>query len=170
MFIAHLPAGYILSQQLVKGRNALHKRWLTIGILIGSIAPDLDLIYFYTWGQRQTPHHEYIPHIPSFWLCFIAVGLLLRLSHKTRLSNCLLGLGLGGLLHTILDTPVGGIYWFMPFDDSMIRFSVVPKKYDVWVLNFILHWYFLCELAICAWASAVWIQQKRRKRYGFRHS
>lgn len=154
MFVAHLPAGYILGNKLARGSNAAHNKLLLIFTMIGSIAPDLDLIYFYTLDNRMHSHHEYFSHMPIFWL---GIGLLGGLLFKyPRAAISLFGLGLGGVLHCILDTAVGGIYWMIPFDDSITRFSHVPKRYDFWVFNFIFHWYFLFELVILGWAFKVW--------------
>jgi len=150
MFIAYLPAGYILGSKIARSRKAARNKLLLIFTMIGSVAPDLDLIYFYTLDNRIHSHHEYFSHMPIFWL---GIGLLGALLFKLpRVSISLLGLCLGGLLHCILDTAVGGIYWMIPFDDSIIRFSHVPKRYDFWVFNFIFHWYFVFEILICGWA------------------
>lgn len=66
MFVAHLPAGYILSK-FWKNKTAQYF------LLIGSILPDLDLLYFYTIGQRAVVHHAYPTHSPiSGFYCVYA--------------------------------------------------------------------------------------------------
>lgn len=158
MFIAHLPAGYILGAKLEKTErsNALRNKLLLIFTMIGSIAPDFDLLYFYTLNNRQTAHHEYFTHMPIFWLGFALVAAVFYGFKYAKPAIAFLGLSLGGVLHCVLDTPVGGIYWLQPFDDTMTRFAVVPKRYDFWVFNFIFHWYFFIELIIISWAFKVW--------------
>lgn len=156
MFIAHLPAGYILGNTIARSRNAARNKLLLIFTMIGSIAPDLDLLYFYTLDNRMHSHHEYFSHMPIFWLGIgVLAGLAYCLKYKQAATG-MLGLCLGGILHCALDTAVGGIYWMVPFSDAITRFSYVPKRYDFWVFNFIFHWYFLFELLIIAWALKLW--------------
>ena len=165
MFIAHLPAGYLLGHVMTKGQRTLRHRWLMLGAMIGSVVPDIDLIYYYTWGQQLTPHHRYFTHMPSFWLFVLLLGLILKRRKNIRLSAITIGLALGGLLHATLDTTVGGIYWLMPFDDSLIRFGVVPRQYDINILNYLLHWHFAFEVVICLSAAWVFIKRWLTKRH-----
>jgi inner membrane protein len=58
----------------------------------------------------------------------------------------------GGLLHMVLDSVVGDIWWFAPFIDRPFALFTVPALYTPWWLNFLLHWSFALELAICVGA------------------
>jgi inner membrane protein len=65
MLIAHLPAGYILG---TFARN----RWpgrsgVMAAAMLGSVFPDIDMLYFHFVDGRQTHHHAYITHWPLFW-------------------------------------------------------------------------------------------------------
>ncbi len=77
MFIAHLPAGYVLTRHLLDrapAGDALSRRILAFGLL-ASVLPDFDLLYFYLIDNRQTLHHLYWPHLPAFWLVPAALSL-----------------------------------------------------------------------------------------------
>ncbi|MCM0684581.1 hypothetical protein [Akkermansia massiliensis] len=52
MFIAHLPAGYLLAKT-IRLRTPGRKAVMTAALL-GAIAPDLDLFYFYTLDGAST--------------------------------------------------------------------------------------------------------------------
>ena len=57
----------------------------------------------------------------------------------------------------VQDSVVGDIWWFAPFIDRSFAL------YTPWWLNFVLHWSFALELAICAIAV---ITFRRRQRGG----
>jgi len=46
MFIAHFPAGYLLASASEARLDADYRRLAFWCILIGSVAPDLDMFYF----------------------------------------------------------------------------------------------------------------------------
>jgi len=63
MFIAHLPAGYMLSKGVValghlRRLGEQTKRRLIAAGMIGAIIPDIDLLYFYLIDHRQHGHHS----------------------------------------------------------------------------------------------------------------
>ncbi|WP_028444793.1 metal-dependent hydrolase [Chitinimonas koreensis] len=161
MFVAHLPSGYLLSTQLL---NRLRNPAVPTGIIVaagmlGAVAPDFDLLYFYLVDQRQTHHHQYFSHWP---LCWIALTLIAAAALRwSRHALPLLAFDLGGLLHMALDTLVGDIWWFAPLLDRPFALFSVPALYQPWWLNFILHWSFAVELAICAWAW--WVYHARSR-------
>ena len=55
MFIGHLPAGYLLGRAL-RRRLGL-SAWFGWE-LVGSVFPDIDLLWFYTLGHHKTLHHK----------------------------------------------------------------------------------------------------------------
>lgn len=69
----------------------------------------------------------------------------------------------GWLLHMVQDSVVGDIWWFAPFIDRPFALFTVPALHTPWWLNFLLHWSFALELAICVGAV---ITFRRRQRSG----
>lgn len=149
MFIGHLPAGYICSKLIVNT-----KPLILIGML-GAIAPDFDLFYFYFIDYKQHQHHTYWSHYPIVWLGLSSFFLIL---YKFSVQKALFGIifAINGFIHILLDSIVGGIWWFAPFIDKPFVLFTVPAIYDPWWLNFILHWSFALELFILAWAILIW--------------
>lgn len=145
MFIGHLPAGYLITK-LAKTRCG-SSRQLAAAALVGSVFPDIDLLYFYLVDHARTLHHHYLTHLPAFWLCVCALG------GWSRAGRVFL---LGVLVHLVLDTIAGGVLWLWPFSHSNVVFVDVPARYDWWVWNFIFHWTFLFELALWLAAAHLW--------------
>ena len=162
MFIAHLPSGYLLAR-CIKNKATAHlsSRLILFSALSGGIFPDLDLLYFYFIDNQQHNHHTYMSHIPLFWfIVFMMVsGLIVILRKKTLLAIWLVFMT-GIFIHLILDTVTGGILWKYPLDMNYISFSTVENKYTWWVLNFILHWTFLFEIAILFAAITVYFRDR----------
>lgn len=163
MFIAHMPAGFLLSRHILKNNREAsgYVKFLLLG-LVSSIAPDFDLAYFYLIDNRQHPHHSYWTHIPFFWLC-IYTALLLPVykwfgMRGIRLLSMVL---LCGLLHLLLDSFASGIKWLYPFDTSYYGIWRIPSVYNWWVANYLFHWTFLIELLICS--AAVYIFYRDRE-------
>lgn len=159
MIVAHLPAGYIgarlLAPRLSVPQGAM--RPFLIAGLIGAIAPDFDLLYFYLADQHQHHHHTLWPHFPVLWASLLLVSALWF--HARRGGGCTplaVIFSLNGLVHMVLDTVVGKIWWLMPFVDRPFSLFTVPARYHPWWLNFILHWTFIFELALIAWAVYLW--------------
>ncbi len=68
MIIGHLPLGYLSIKVFpAKLINISNKKIFMLVGLSGSIAPDLDMIYFYLVDNRQHHHHTYWTHIPFYW-------------------------------------------------------------------------------------------------------
>ncbi|MEQ1704745.1 MAG: metal-dependent hydrolase [Rickettsiales bacterium] len=156
MFIAHLPAGYLLTKAIQhKTRN--HSRYLMWAGLTASIFPDIDLFYFYLIDNRQTLHHHYITHLPLAWMAMalIAWGILHCMGKKNYLI--FVGVAFANLmLHMVLDSIAAGIDWLYPLVDIEINLVEVPARYDWWVWNFFLHWTFSLEILIIIAALIVW--------------
>lgn len=165
MFIAHIPSGYIMSVLLlerVRHVQAFRLSFITAG-MIGSIAPDLDMAFFYLVDHRQVHHHKYVTHWPFLWLCLVAVSIVrLRLSGYSKAACLSLIFTLGGFLHLILDSFVGDIWWFAPFSDKAYAMFTVPALFKPWWMNFFLHWSFSVELIICLWALMLYRRRAER--------
>ncbi|MBU2710008.1 metal-dependent hydrolase [Zooshikella harenae] len=151
MFIAHLPAGYLISKYWVSKFNENKdngKLLLAIG-LFSSILPDLDLIYFYWIDNQLHSHHTYWSQIPVFWLgLFLVLLLISTVTQKQIIKHIIVIAASCIILHLILDTVVGDILWLYPFNNIPYALFHINPKYRWWVLNFFLHWSFLFEIGI----------------------
>lgn len=161
MFIAHLPAGYLLTRRMAaraRPRGAL----LAVG-LAASVLPDLDLIWFYLVDDRQSVHHAYLFHWPLFWIALAGLALIgARLARWQAAVPFVLVALAALLLHLALDSIAAGIAWAAPFSDFEINLVEVPARHGWWVWNFVLHWTFALELAILAAAAgALWRDARR---------
>ncbi len=154
MFIAHLPAGYIVSK-------AFKNHVLKTGVLLGSIIPDIDLFYFYTFGQRAVMHHKYWTHMPFFWIVIALTTWLLAKIFKPNFALLPLGLLAGTFLHLSLDSIAGSIYWFAPFSDFSLTLVEIPARYDSWQKNYFFHWTFAIEIMICLLAAFLVLKASR---------
>ena len=162
MFIAHLPGAYLTFRTLAP---VTLPRTAFIAGCLGGLAPDLDLLWFYLVDQRQTHHHGYFSHLPAFWLGLLVLAMLLHRHRASRLSTAWICSCLGALLHLALDTPIGEIAWGWPVSAQAGPLITVPARYPQWVLNFLIHWSFLIELALCAAAALVFARSRlARKR------
>lgn len=154
MFIAHAPSGYLMSVWLTRRiRGSLvSSSALIVACVFGAVAPDMDLAYFYLIDHRQTHHHKYISHWPSLWGFLLMISYLYwHFSHRSNKSLLFLVFCLGGMLHLILDSVAGEVWWFAPYSDKAFALVTVTARFKPWWLNFILHWSFALELLICLW-------------------
>lgn len=170
MFIAHIPSGYIFSTLIVERLReppASVSAIIAAGV-IGALAPDIDMSYFYLIDYRQTHHHKYITHWPMLWLLLALVSAVwFRLSRNPKPAFMSLVFCLAGVLHILLDSFVGDIWWFAPFVDKPFAMFNVPAVFDHWWLNFLLHWSFSVELFICLWALFIY---RRRSNHSLQRA
>jgi inner membrane protein len=162
MIIGHLPAGYITSKLLFpyfEKYSVSYKGFFFWG-MFGSVAPDLDMFYFYFIDHRQHHHHTYFTHYPIVWFSLLTASLLwLRLAPKNPNPSLAIIFTLGGFIHMLLDTIVGDIWWFAPFYNKPFALATVPAIYHPWWLNFFLHWSFGLEILVIIWAIYLWRQK-----------
>jgi hypothetical protein len=153
MLTAHLPSGYVTGRLVPQGIPRL----MPVA-LVASVLPDVDMLWFHLVDHGAIHHHKYCVHVPAFWLAVAVVALPVL----ARLGYLATGLVFFGviLLHLVLDTIGGGIMWLAPFDTGLKTLVVVPADNCHWIASFILHWTFLAELAIWAWAAALWFARK----------
>ena len=179
MFVAHLPAGYLVTRYYLRSiglyrmgssnigprkmdtQNTVARFYVLFGLLC-SILPDIDLFYFYLIDHRQHEHHSYWTHIPLFW---ILLSALLYFGSKALFNKnigliCLILL-INTQLHMLLDSVAGGIYWLFPFGGEKYRLFVVTARFDWWVWNFFIHWTFLFELLIIIAAMHVFWNDRK---------
>jgi inner membrane protein len=151
---AHAPSGYILARLLIaRWRNLpISARAVVLIAVIGALAPDFDMFYFYLVDARQTHHHRYFTHWPIVWLSLIGLSALSFRFIRPAWAFSALLFCVCAFLHLILDTLVGDIWWFAPFQDKPYALFTVQSRFSPWWLNFFLHWSFVAELLIWAWA------------------
>jgi membrane-bound metal-dependent hydrolase YbcI (DUF457 family) len=164
MMIAHAPAGYVLATSLLRWLQKTHvsaKAIILVGV-IGAVTPDIDMLYFHLIDHRQNHHHKYFTHWPIVWFSLLCMaGLWYRFGKRSKLAVLSLVFSLGGVLHVILDSFVGDVWWLAPFIDQAYALFTVPARFDPWWLNFILHWSFAAELAIIVWAGLIYRRRSK---------
>lgn len=169
MIIGHLPAGYIASTLLFSRFEVpglVRKAFLAAGML-GAIAPDLDMFYFYFLDHRAHSHHSYVTHFPIVWLTLLGLSSLWHRRSADRARPALAVIfTLNGFIHMFLDYIGSNIHWLAPFINQPFSLFTVAAVYEPWWLNFILHRSFGLELAIVLWAFWLW----RRERPGYREA
>lgn len=143
MFIAHMPAVYLLLRGLEKHKQVKIKRSIFLFALVGSVLPDLDMLYFYWIDNRQHLHHSYLSHTPMIYL--IAMALLYKLAFIRPYAGAIVA---ASCVHFVLDSVTGtGIRWLWPSPQYFSLFSV-ESRFQFWIYNYLFHWTFLFELAI----------------------
>lgn len=156
MLIAHLPAGYLL------GHAARAKGAVLGTVLLASMLPDFDMLWFHLVDGRSVHHHRYWTHVPGFWLIVTLVTLpALAVLKRRWLLPAALGF-VAILLHLVLDTLVGSIMWQWPFSREFFQLAVVQPTHRHWILSFMFHWSFLAELLICALAAILYLRKRTR--------
>ncbi|MFP5390627.1 MAG: metal-dependent hydrolase [Gammaproteobacteria bacterium] len=164
MFIAHAPVGYLLGSSFIKRAGtapitATMAIWVSI---LGSLAPDVDMLYFYLIDHRQTHHHKYLTHWPVVWLTLLVCALGWRLARRhSRAATASVLFAACALVHLLMDTIVGDIWWLAPLTDNPFSFFTVQARFTPWWLNFVLHWSFALELGLLAWALARYRRSRR---------
>ena len=159
MIIGHLPSGYVFSKLLVDKLAKIGikpRHVIAVGVL-GAVAPDFDMFYFHLVDNRQHHHHVYWSHYPIFWLALLSAALMWHKWASVKVTAILaVVFSVAGLIHLLLDSIVGDIWWFAPFIDEPYTMFTVPALYKPWWLNFILHWSFVLELLLLVWAFLLW--------------
>lgn len=162
MFIAHLPAGYIVGKTLSK---RLETSYVVLTASVFGVLPDLDLIWFYLVDDRAFNHHLYWVHLPVFWVVVFAAAYgVLRLLRPVEYwfwRNLLVAATASICVHLVLDSYVGGIAWLYPYSEQLFVLLTLEARYDWWVWNFLWHWSFLVELVIVGWAGYLYVAEKQ---------
>lgn len=165
MLVGHLPAGYLVSKLLARRMQVTdpeRRRFLAAG-MVGAIAPDLDMLYFYFFDHRQHHHHLYLPHLPVVWLVLLSVSSAWLCAVRRKAMPLLaFAFSVNGLVHMFLDTIAGDIWWLGPWVNKPFALVTVPARYQPWWLNFVLHWTFLLEVFVLLLAAYVWHGSRRR--------
>ena len=165
MILAHAPAGYLVSKILLaqfRLEYSSSKQLMILGIL-GSVFPDLDMLYFYLIDSRQHGHHSYWTHIPYYWALLLCIGYSIAAIFRSRILVAATTIFVGcALLHLLLDTFAGGgIKWLHPFSNQYTNIFSIPSRYSHWVWNYVFHWTAIVELALTVSAIAMYRTTRR---------
>ncbi|MCF8215885.1 MAG: metal-dependent hydrolase [Chlorobium sp.] len=159
MVLGHLPVGYIISKMLfrtIKDRQVKYRTFMFWG-LFGSVAPDTDMIYYYLFDYRQYSHHQYVTHFPLLWLFFLLLSFVWILFHKKwgQYPVYAVIFTLGGFVHILMDTIVGGSMLLLaPFDYR--HFCLVPHvPWDATQYKFLSYG---LEAILILWAVLIWLK------------
>jgi inner membrane protein len=163
MFIAHIPAGYLITSAIQRktGRRVLS---LLLTGMLASTFPDIDLFYNWFYEGQHIHHHLYMTHWPMFWL-FFSAGMwatLLVTGHGKHYGIYALVWFVNVWAHMAMDSVASTIYWLEPFSHMAVNLVQIPRRYEVyWQLNFFVHWTFLIEILITVTAFIVWVRRCR---------
>lgn len=97
------------------------KEWLLLGIVLGNMLPDMDaLVVAYatlTGGNSHGLHRTWSHSIPFVAGLVIIFYVISGIRKTPRIRNLGLGLGIGMLMHTLLDMVIWfrGVQLFWPF-------------------------------------------------------
>ena len=160
MIIGHLPGAYLVYK--LGAPRGLSTAVFLAG-MAGALFPDIDLLWFYFVDNRGHHHHEYLTHRPAIWL-----GLLIVFFVFTRLPGKrwgLLGLSFcaGAIVHVVLDSITGRIFWLWPLSDATVTLVTVLPTHSHFMLSFLAHWTFKVELVVTAIAGAVFLRSRYRR-------
>ncbi len=151
MFIGHLPGAYLIFRTATPSLTG----YAFAAAMIGAVAPDVDILWFYLVDSRAHHHHEYLTHRPILWVGIVVLGLLLSVFAR-RSGTVLAFFGAGGLVHLMLDSITGKVAWLWPFSDVSHPLVTVQATHSHWILSFLNHWTFRVEIAIALIALWVW--------------
>ena len=138
------------------------KEWLLLGILLGSFVPDMDNVGVAVATLAKMPTegiHRTMTHSVFFMAAVVIVFYLIGLWRKdVRWKNLGFGLGLGMLLHSLLDLVIwfNGVNLFWPFGGE-INFwaNTTPPE---WFLTFLDPAEFLF-LGLYLWVLGNWARR-----------
>lgn len=139
------------------------KEWLFLGILLGSFIPDMDNLGVAVATLTKTPTegiHRTMTHSIFFMLAVVAVFYLIGQWKKDiRWNNLGMGLGLGILLHSLLDLVVwfNGVELFWPLGGE-INFWANSNPPE-WFMKFMDPAEFLC-FGLYLWVLGIWARKQ----------
>lgn len=133
-FPAHLASGYLIYRAAASFGAEKNPELLVLALL-GSLAPDIDALFF---GKRINNHRNTIFHTPFFW-AFICLATLLffEILYPNLIVYPLVFFS-GSLLHVFLDwasARTGGVRLLYPFSKKECSlFPLSPQHGDIPVL------------------------------------
>ena len=162
MTFGHLSAGYITSKLLFKPfeHQSVYSKAFIFWGLIGSIAPDFYVLYYFLVDHILPNHHKYFTHFPLFWLTLLMMSLFWIQVHHHRNQNPASAFifTFNGFIHTLLDTVTGEIWWLAPFVNK--PFSLVAVRSEI---PYFTDWTFGIELFLLLLALSLWANSSVRQ-------
>ena len=153
MIIAHAAIAVIGAHYF----NRRDQRPTAITFAIGSIFPDIDLLWWF-FVDQHTPHHLLWPHIPLIWAYLASIALVasrLALWRRPAAAEAVKAFFVGVAIHLALDVHAGGIALFWPWTDRLFYLFPVPNNFGNFVISGVLHWTFLLEVPILIVAAFI---------------
>jgi inner membrane protein len=131
--------------------------------MLGAIAPDIDLLYYFLIDPSQPRHyhHTYITHFPIFWLTLLLISVLWLgwLHNRSKNQTRSLIFSLNGFIHTVLDTLTGHISWLAPFMDKPFSLTADASAATMYFTR----WTFGLELLLILWAFSLWYKSSGKE-------
>lgn len=159
MFIGHLPGAYLVFRTAAPNLGKL----AFAAAMLGAVAPDIDMFWFYLVDDRGHHHHSYLTHRPIIWAGILLAGIMIRI-WASRTGTFLTFFGAGGLVHMMLDSITGEVAWLWPFSDATHPLVIVQATHSHWILSFLNHWTFKVEILITVIALIVFVVTWRRSK------
>jgi inner membrane protein len=161
MLIAHVPMGYLQGKWFSRYAKLPLKQVMLLSLL-GNIAPDFDMFYFYVFDGRKTHHHDYVTHWPLFWIA--VSSFLIAATYVLKRKNITLSLAfsIGTMSHMVMDSVAAPIHWLAPFSQANFELVHVPAISSNWIISFVSHWTFGIEIMICIYAFVLFLQSRRK--------
>ena len=165
MFLAHLPVGSLVAHALSAGAPRARSRVIFVASLVGSVLPDVDMLWFHLVDHGRVHHHRYWTHVPLFWAAFALPALLVTARLWPARLRAVVAFFIAIASHLVLDTVVGDVQWLQPLSDRFIHLVTVERIEGAhWIWSFVLHWTFALELALLALAVAIEVRARRLRR------
>lgn len=138
------------------------QEWLLLGVLLGSFIPDVDNLGVAVATLAKLPTagiHRTLTHSVFFMAAVVLVFYLIGLAKKeTRWTNLGLGLGLGMLLHSLLDLLIWfngvALFWPLPLWINLWANTTPPE----WFMKFMDPAEFLF-FGLYLWALGSWARK-----------
>ncbi|WP_170328348.1 metal-dependent hydrolase [Ruegeria arenilitoris] len=157
MFIGHLPGAYLVFRTATPNVG----KAVFAAAMLGAIAPDLDMLWFYLVDDRAHHHHAYLTHRPVLWAGIMLAGLIAGLRWP-QAGRVVAFFGAGGLVHMALDSIVGEITWLWPLSNFSHPLVTVEATHSHWILSFLNHWTFVVEIGITVLAAILFFSGGNR--------
>ncbi len=157
MVFAHIPSGYLLANLFVQKRK--WPTWLLWLGMLGATFPDFDILLAEFTTHDMIGHRVSPMHFPIVWA--LVAAILLTIILLTKQKSWLPAWGVffsAAMLHLVLDTLVGDIYWLAPFSWTPIHIISIPSHHAWWLADHVLHWSFLFEIGIIVAAAIIFFR------------